>query len=30
MDLEQTRLEDISETWEHFKTGVSHKLVVTP
>jgi len=30
LDLEQTRLEDISETWEHLKTGASRKLVVTP
>ncbi len=30
MDLEQTRLEDIGETWEHLKTGASRKLVVTP
>jgi NADPH:quinone reductase len=30
MDLEQTRLEDISGTWEHLKTGASRKLVVTP
>jgi NADPH:quinone reductase-like Zn-dependent oxidoreductase len=30
MDLEQTRLADISETWEHLKTGASRKLVVTP
>jgi NADPH:quinone reductase-like Zn-dependent oxidoreductase len=30
MDLERTRLEDISETWEHLKTGSSRKLVVTP
>ncbi len=30
MDLEQTRLKDISETWEHLKTGSSRKLVVTP
>jgi NADPH:quinone reductase-like Zn-dependent oxidoreductase len=29
-DLEQTRLEDISETWEHLKTGTARKLVVTP
>ena len=29
-DLEQTRLEDISETWEHLKTGAARKLVVTP
>ena len=30
MDMEQTRLEDISGTWEHLKTGASRKLVVTP
>jgi NADPH2:quinone reductase len=30
VDLEQTRLEDISGTWEHLKTGASRKLVVTP
>ena len=30
MDLEQTRLEDISGTWEHLKTGAARKLVVTP
>jgi NADPH2:quinone reductase len=30
VDLEQTRLEDISRTWEHLKTGASGKLVVTP
>jgi len=30
MDLEQTRLEDISGTWEHLKTGASRKLVVAP
>jgi hypothetical protein len=30
VDLEQTRLEDISRTWEHLKTGASRKLVVTP
>ncbi len=30
VDLERTRLEDISETWEHLKTGASRKLVVTP
>src|SRR6201986_2313221 len=30
MDLEQTRLEDISGTWEHLKTGAGRKLVVTP
>jgi NADPH:quinone reductase-like Zn-dependent oxidoreductase len=29
MDLERTRLADISETWEHLKTGSSRKLVVT-
>jgi len=30
VDLEQTRLEDISGTWEHLKTGASRKLVVMP
>ena len=30
VDLEQTRLEDISGTWEHLKTGAARKLVVTP
>ena len=30
VDLEQTRLEDISGTWEHLKTGASRKIVVTP
>ncbi len=30
LDLEQTRLEDISGTWEHLKAGASRKLVVTP
>jgi hypothetical protein len=30
LDLEQTRLADISQTWEHLKTGPSRKLVVTP
>ena len=29
-DLERTRLEDISGTWEHLKTGAPRKLVVTP
>jgi NADPH2:quinone reductase len=29
-DLEHTRLEDISGTWEHLKTGAPRKLVVTP
>jgi len=29
VDLEQTRLEDISRTWERLKTGASRKLVVT-
>ncbi len=29
VSLEQTRLEDISKTWEHLKTGASRKLVVT-
>ncbi len=30
LDLEQTRLDDVSQTWEHLKTGPSRKLVVTP
>jgi hypothetical protein len=30
LDLEQTRLADIGQTWEHLKTGPSRKLVVTP
>ena len=30
LDLEQTRLEDISQTWEHLKAGAPRKLVVTP
>ena len=30
VDLEQTRLEDISQTWEHLKAGAPRKLVVTP
>lgn len=30
LDLEQTRLDDISHTWEHLKTGPPRKLVVTP
>ncbi len=30
MDLERTRLEDISGTWQHLKTGAARKLVVTP
>jgi NADPH:quinone reductase-like Zn-dependent oxidoreductase len=30
VELDQTRLQDISETWEHLKTGASRKLVVTP
>jgi len=30
MDMEQTRLADISGTWEHLKAGASRKLVVTP
>jgi NADPH:quinone reductase len=30
VDLERTRLEDISGTWEQLKTGASRKLVVTP
>ena len=29
-ELEQTRLHDISATWERLKTGASRKLVVTP
>jgi hypothetical protein len=30
VDLEQTRLDDISQTWEHLKAGSRRKLVVTP
>jgi NADPH:quinone reductase len=30
LDLEQTRLDDISQTWEQLKTGPQRKLVVTP
>ena len=30
LDLEQTRLDDISQTWELLKTGAPRKLVVTP
>jgi NADPH:quinone reductase-like Zn-dependent oxidoreductase len=30
VDLEQTRLADIGETWERLKTGAPRKLVVTP
>jgi NADPH:quinone reductase-like Zn-dependent oxidoreductase len=30
LDLEQTRLDDISQTWEQLKTGSVRKLVVTP
>ena len=30
LDLEHTRLEDISQTWERLKTGPPRKLVVTP
>ena len=30
VDLEQTRLDDISQTWEYLKTGPARKLVVTP
>jgi hypothetical protein len=30
LDLEQTRLGDISQTWERLKTGPPRKLVVTP
>jgi len=30
LDLEQTRLDDISETWERLKSGPMCKLVVTP
>jgi len=30
LDLEQTRLDDIGQTWELFKTGSPRKPVVTP
>ena len=30
LDLEQTRLDDISQTWEHLKNGPRRKLVVAP
>jgi hypothetical protein len=30
LDLERTRLDDISQTWEYLKTGPPRKLVVTP
>ena len=30
LDLEQIRLDDISQTWEYLKTGPPRKLVVTP
>jgi NADPH:quinone reductase-like Zn-dependent oxidoreductase len=30
LDLEQTRLDDISQTWEYLKAGPPRKLVVTP
>jgi NADPH:quinone reductase len=30
LDLEQTRLDDIGQTWERLKTGPQRKLVVTP
>ena len=30
LDLERTRLDDISQTWEHLKAGAPRKLVVTP
>ncbi|HMD94819.1 MAG TPA: hypothetical protein VKG80_19480 [Trebonia sp.] len=30
VDLERTRLDDISQTWEHLKAGPPCKLVVTP
>ena len=30
LDLEQTRLDNISQTWEHLKAGAPRKLVVTP
>ena len=29
LDLEQTRLDDTSQTWEHLKAGPPRKLVVT-
>jgi hypothetical protein len=29
LDLEQTWLDDISQTWEHLKTGPSRELVIT-
>jgi NADPH:quinone reductase-like Zn-dependent oxidoreductase len=29
-ELEQTRLDDIGETWERLKAGAPRKLVVTP
>jgi hypothetical protein len=30
LDLEQTRLEDIGQTWEYLQAGPPRKLVVTP
>lgn len=30
LDLEQTRLDDITRTWERLKSGPRRKLVVTP
>jgi NADPH:quinone reductase-like Zn-dependent oxidoreductase len=30
LDMEHTRLDDISQTWEHLKAGSPRKLVVTP
>jgi NADPH:quinone reductase-like Zn-dependent oxidoreductase len=30
LDLEQTRLDDISQTWEYLKAGAPRKLVVIP
>jgi NADPH:quinone reductase-like Zn-dependent oxidoreductase len=30
LDVEQTRLDDISQTWEQLKAGAPRKLVVTP
>jgi hypothetical protein len=30
LDLERTRLDDISQTWEYLKTGSPRKFVVTP
>jgi hypothetical protein len=30
LDLEQTRLDDISQTWDRLKAGPPRKLVVTP